>query len=91
MLRIIIKPTALPSIEPRMHEHPCAKCPSAHWGPDPEAEEIKTYPHEERVMSVFRCAWRPTLYCKGVCDEMGVTNADLERLRPKVVTVEHVD
>lgn len=27
--------------------------------------------------AVFPCAWRPEAMCKGVCDDVGVTEGDL--------------
>lgn len=62
----------------RIHANHCAHCPSALSGPDPECEDIKnTYPREEQLETVFRCAWRPEKLCKGYCDYLQITESDL--------------
>ncbi len=56
----------------RIHRHPCARCPSAHFPPDPESQDIAALPYAERIRHVFPCGWRPQALCRGVCDELGV-------------------
>jgi hypothetical protein len=81
-VRKIIPPPLLgPRAEPRAHDHPCKHCPSAHHPDDPESAEIKTWPHEERLKTAFPCGWNGRRYCKGYCDQMGLSDADLVRLQ----------
>jgi hypothetical protein len=56
-----------------IHTHPCAHCPSAHWPPDDEMIDYMTAPLEIKLDSVFRCGWRDTKACKGLCDLLEVT------------------
>lgn len=74
--------TSKPSVqvEPVMHLKPCKHCPSAHYPPDPEVEEVLKYSHEEKLKTVFPCGWNGKKYCKGYCDSMGITNEDLIKL-----------
>lgn len=60
-----------------VHARPCARCPSAHWPPDEEAEDYLAAPRDVQLDSVFRCAWRRTKACRGYCDFLGITEADL--------------
>lgn len=62
--------------EPRAHDHPCGPCPST-GAPDLESEEIKTWPRAEIIRTAFPCAWRPERFCRGYCDEHGITDGDL--------------
>lgn len=62
----------------RIHQAPCVHCPSAHHPPDPESLDIAALPKEDRIRHVFRCAWRHDALCKGACDQLGVTEADLD-------------
>lgn len=63
-----------------IHRAPCQHCPSAHHPPDPELLDCRAYPKEIRVAHhLFVCAWRPTKVCKGLCDFLGVTEADVRR------------
>lgn len=65
-----------------IHASPCAHCPSA-WlardsREDEESKDIKkSCSRAERVASAFPCAWRPGKLCKGYCDYLDVTEADL--------------
>ncbi len=65
-----------------IHSSCCAHCPSAGGVVDEEDFESRYYQEEasrqEQIDSVFRCAWRPQKACKGWCDIMQVTEADLE-------------
>lgn len=74
-LAIVEPPEDIPR---RIYAVACSHCPSAHYPPDPEAQGIAALPKEERIRHVFRCAWRGAALCKGVCDELGVTEADLD-------------
>lgn len=68
-----------PGPRPReIHRHPCARCPSAHYPPDPQALDYLTAPREVQLREgIFPCAWRPEKLCKGVCDRLGVREEDL--------------
>lgn len=77
MIKIPVAITLKP-IKPIMHKIACKHCPSANYQSDPESQEMMKWPHEERVKAAFPCAWNNTRYCKGYCDEMGVTNEDLK-------------
>ncbi|MGH9903931.1 MAG: hypothetical protein ACRD68_19140 [Pyrinomonadaceae bacterium] len=44
---------------------------------DPESLDYKAAPRDVQLDSVFRCAWRPEKLCRGYCDFLGVTEADL--------------
>jgi hypothetical protein len=48
-----------------IHETYCSHCPSKGYPPDPEVEDILKWPKEERIKSVFDCAWRPGKLRKG--------------------------
>jgi hypothetical protein len=74
--RIVVKPPE--DIPRRIYAVACSRCPSAHYPPDPEAQDIAKLPKEERIRHVFVCGWRRGALCKGVCDELGVTDADLD-------------
>jgi hypothetical protein len=60
-----------------IHTHPCKRCPSAHYPPDPEALDYLAASRADQVGSVFRCGWRNDKACKGYCDFLGVTDEDL--------------
>lgn len=76
-LRQIPKPVVKPPPEPKAHYKPCKNCPSAHFPPDPESADIMTWPHEFRVQSAFACGWAQNRFCKGYCDQMGISDEDL--------------
>jgi len=77
-----VKPTAV-------HEKPCPRCPSAHYPPDPESEEIIRWVKAGKMPAseaVFSCAWRPEKLCRGVCDNVGYSEpsqADKEVVNEK--------
>ena len=77
----IPEPKLRPDPEPRAHTAPCKNCPSAHYPPDPESEDIVKWPHELRLQTAFACGWAPKRYCKGYCDQMGISDADLKGLQ----------
>lgn len=59
-----------------IYKQPCPHCPSMK-GTDPEVEDMMTWPRDAQVDTVFPCAWRKEKMCKGYCDKLGVTEADL--------------
>lgn len=71
---IITLPDLPPTVE--IHAHPCTYCPSV-AGDDPWLADMAAAPRVEQVASVFRCGWRPGKLCRGYCDRLGVTEADL--------------
>lgn len=77
-MKTVPAPEGLGEVPRRIYREACSHCPSAHYPPDPEAQDIAALPKEERIRYVFRCAWRGMALCKGVCDELGVTEADLD-------------
>ena len=61
-----------------LHAHPCVHCPSVHMPEDPESLDIRDHcSREEKIESVFRCAWRREKACRGYADFIGVTEKDL--------------
>lgn len=61
-----------------VHTHPCAHCPSVHGPEDPESVDIRDHcSRDEKIESVFRCAWRRDKACRGYADFIGVTAEDL--------------
>lgn len=84
MARLLKSPIAKEVPLPRtneIHESPCEHCPSARNAArgieDPESTDIKAGSRAYQIESVFRCAWRPEKNCKGYCDFLNVTEADL--------------
>ena len=76
-MKRIPEPVMASPAEPRAHKAPCRHCPSAHYPPDPESSDVMTWPHSERVKTAFACGWNGKRYCKGYCDQMGISDADL--------------
>ncbi len=74
-VRVPFEPLESPRV---MNARPCKQCPSAHHEPDPEALDLQALPFDERVKHVFACAWNRVALCRGVCDRMGVGQADLD-------------
>lgn len=70
--KIVPYPTGILSRQKpkEIHDRPCASCPSAHFPIDPESEDILEWPIEERLKTVFSCAWRPEKLCRGYWDLM---------------------
>ncbi len=63
-----------------IHEAPCKHCPSAHYPPDEECIDIKdNWPPEAQLDTLFVCAWRTDKLCKGYCDYLGFTEADVKK------------
>jgi hypothetical protein len=64
-----------------IHKSPCKNCPSIFNKEnkiiDLENEEVKNYPREEQIKSVFPCGWRGSKLCKGYCDEFNIKEKDL--------------
>lgn len=61
-----------------IHAECCVHCPSkpGEWV-DPECAEIMTWPKRARAETAFPCAWRRNKFCKGYCDNTGLTATDL--------------
>lgn len=76
MIEFNISIDELPKAEAKIHSVACKNCPSV-MGTDPEVEEILRQDHAYRVTTAFVCGWRPTRYCKGYCDQMGITKEDI--------------
>jgi len=65
----------------RIWRKPCVKCPSAHYPPDPESEDMERMYKSGAITvwdATFQCAWRPGKMCKGLCDRLGITVSDLQ-------------
>ena len=63
-----------------IHTHACQHCPSIHTPDDPECVQIRDHAsREEKIESLFRCAWRSEKACRGYADFIGVTVDDLTR------------
>lgn len=78
-MKRVAAPLVVPGEVPRrMYDRPCSHCPSAHFPPDPEAADIAALPKDERIRHVFVCSWRGGALCRGVCDQLGVTDSDLD-------------
>jgi hypothetical protein len=61
-----------------LHAHPCAHCPSVRSPDDPESIDVRDHcALDEKIESVFRCAWRREKACRGYADFIGVTEKDL--------------
>lgn len=56
---------------------PCKLCPTAHYPPDEEVQEILKLSHEEQVKTAFACGWNPGKYCKGYCTLINATEKEL--------------
>lgn len=79
LLKKISEPKDLGPSPRTIHATPCELCPSTK-GTDPETEEIMACALEERLKTVFRCAWRPNKLCKGYCDKVGATEENLRNV-----------
>ena len=79
--RLALQIAALPPRPTTIHANPCAQCPSVAYVrdkfEDPIMEEALDWPRAEQVDSAFPCAWRTQKLCKGYCDYLSVTEADL--------------
>jgi hypothetical protein len=63
----------------QIHSSPCAHCPSVAMPNDPEMIDLRDRgTRAEQLESVFRCAWRRDKACRGYCDKLGISAADLE-------------
>jgi hypothetical protein len=61
-----------------IHKECCKHCPSKPGTtPDPEVEDFLAATRDIQIASCFPCGWRPNALCKGYCDLMKVTSADL--------------
>ena len=79
-MKIPVVAVKMKPVEPRAHKQPCPRCPSAYFPPDPEVQDIMRLPHQERVQTAFPCGWNGIRYCRGYCDQMGITDTDLATL-----------
>lgn len=58
------------------HKRPCKNCPSAHFPPDEEAQDQKTFIEQGLLTPrevVFPCGWNPKKLCRGAADYYGLT------------------
>lgn len=58
-------------IPTKIHRYPCKHCPTAHYPPDEENEQIKEWVRSGEMKieeAIFPCAWRPWKLCKGQND-----------------------
>lgn len=77
---MIIPPVYVAERPTTIHKKPCAHCPSAHFPPDPESADIKAnWSRAAQIDVVFPCAWRPDAMCRGVCDDLNITEEDLRK------------
>jgi len=77
-LRPVTLPRVLPEAHCRVHDAPCGPCPSAHYPPDPESEDIRlNWSRPDQLAVLFVCAWRPTALCRGQYDDLAVTREEL--------------
>lgn len=68
----VAPPSDLPT---EIHDQPCHGCPSAHHPPDPEVQDILTWPRERQLKTVFACGWRGDKLCRGYCDLLKINPA----------------
>ena len=68
-----------------IHKVPCKNCPSAHYPPDPESQDIKDNISKEHFIKeyAFVCAWRQSKLCKGICDFMEVDQELIDKVHEK--------
>jgi hypothetical protein len=57
---------------------PCRHCPSAGGRTDHEVDEILTWPRDKQMETLFTCAWTPGKLCRGYCDTLKATEADID-------------
>lgn len=83
MKKLFAQIAALPPTPTTIHANPCAHCPSVAYTrggfDDPLMVEALGWSRTEQVESAFPCAWRTNKLCKGYCDYLSVTEADLVR------------
>lgn len=61
-----------------IHRNYCARCPSAPGMPDDEeTEEYAAADFSTRLEAVFHCGWRYGKACRGICERLRITAADL--------------
>lgn len=66
----IVSPPEIPDTPREVHDESCEHCPSAHYPPDPCTLDFMELSKEDRMQSVFACAWRPEKLCRGYYDLM---------------------
>lgn len=55
----------------------CKHCPSAHFPPDPESEDIRDhFSRSEQLDTLFACGWGDGRLCRGYCDFLNVTDEE---------------
>lgn len=78
---LIVQMEALAPRPKTIHAHACAHCPSAAYArgdlDDPSMADVRQWPRDAQIDSVFRCAWRSAKLCKGYCDHLNIVEADL--------------
>lgn len=79
MIKLISKVVAVCPAEPKMLSVHCTNCPSA-MGDDLESDEIKTWPHSERVKLRFSVLGMERGTAGGYCDKMEISNEDLHTI-----------
>lgn len=70
-----------PNRHQQIHKACCKNCPSYKGRSDPEADEYGKLPLEKRINHVFPCGWRPSKLCKGICDNYGVNEEIIKKLK----------
>jgi hypothetical protein len=66
----------------RIHRQCCPQCPSDTTEHDPESLDIAAGVKAGEIRpldAVFPCGWRRQKLCKGVCDQIGVTEEGVGR------------
>lgn len=72
-----------PDAHKKIHKHCCKQCPTNNiritGEKDMEVELYRKAPKEILIKEIiFTCAWRPSKLCKGICDEYGITQDDID-------------
>lgn len=60
-----------------IYKHPCKPCPSIQV-PDPMTRDIRSWPKDAQKQELFVCYIRRKKLCKGLCDNLGITEKDFE-------------
>jgi hypothetical protein len=76
-IKALLEATVPGGLVRNIHTHACQHCPSIHSPDDPECVQIRDRASlEEKIESLFRCAWRSEKACRGYADFIGVTPND---------------
>ena len=71
-----------PNRHNEVHKECCKNCPSKDGQTDPEVEwEIANVPKEQLVYHAFPCAWRASKLCKGICDNYGIDEEFIKKIK----------